>query len=93
MNKKTNHSKLHSNVDKMTFEQALSELEDLLSSMEKGSLTLDESLVTYRKGILLVHRCQSELNRVEKAFGELSQSIDSQDQEEQDSRLSDHSES
>lgn len=75
MDKKTNRRQSRSGVEKMTFENALSELETLLSNIEKGSLTLDASLHAYKKGVSLITHCQAELNRVEQTFSELSKSI------------------
>ena len=43
------------------FEQALENLEELVSSMEDGELTLEESLQAFEKGIKLPRECQSAL--------------------------------
>lgn len=74
--KKINDDQKNTHVKNMTFEQAVSELEQLLLKMEKGLLTLDESLRAYHEGVLLITHCQKELDRVEQEFSELNKSID-----------------
>ena len=46
----------------LNFEQQLKELEDIVASMEKGDLTLEESLKAYEKGIRLTRECQTALD-------------------------------
>lgn len=53
-------------VDKMSFEQAVAELEDLLTKMERNTLSLDDSLAAYQRGSALVKHCQTQLARVEQ---------------------------
>jgi exodeoxyribonuclease VII small subunit len=44
-----------------SFEEALTELEDLVSRMESGDLPLAESLAAYKRGAELLAYCQSAL--------------------------------
>ena len=53
-------------ADKMTFEEAMKELEDLVSKLEKGSLTLDESIDAFQRGITLSKYCNKILEDMEK---------------------------
>ena len=48
------------------FEQALSDLESLVSSMEDGELSLEESLAAFEKGIKLTRDCQQALKLAEQ---------------------------
>ncbi|MBQ14706.1 MAG: exodeoxyribonuclease VII small subunit [Gammaproteobacteria bacterium] len=48
------------------FEQALENLEELVSAMEEGELTLEESLEAFEKGIKLTRECQSALKQAEQ---------------------------
>ncbi|GJM11899.1 MAG: exodeoxyribonuclease 7 small subunit [Pseudohongiella sp.] len=48
------------------FEAALEQLEDLVSSMEEGELSLEESLQAFEKGIKLTRECQSALKNAEQ---------------------------
>ncbi len=47
------------------FEHSLDELERLVQRLEKGDLTLDDSLKAYEQGIGLFRRCQTALQQAE----------------------------
>lgn len=47
------------------FERSLDELETLVQRLEKGDLSLDESLQAYERGIALFRRCQTALDQAE----------------------------
>lgn len=51
---------------KKTFEAALAELEAIVDRMEKGEMTLDESIEYYHNGMELSKYCSSRLDEVEK---------------------------
>ena len=48
-----------------TFEEAMAELQQLVTRMEAGELALEASIAAYRRGSELVKYCQSQLDRVE----------------------------
>ncbi len=52
------------------FEKSLVELEGIVTSMERGEMSLEESLETFERGVSLARMCQKTLNeaqlRVEK---------------------------
>ena len=48
------------------FEQALTQLEALVNAMEKGQLSLDESLKAFEQGIQLSRQCQQALKQAEQ---------------------------
>ena len=48
------------------FEQALEELEALVSAMENGDLSLEESLKAFEKGVKLTRECQTALQQAEQ---------------------------
>ncbi len=54
-----------SNDAEVDFESALKELETLVSRMESGELSLDESLKAFERGIELTRKCQSSLEAAE----------------------------
>jgi exodeoxyribonuclease VII small subunit len=56
------------------FEKALAELEGLVEQLEKGDLTLEESLQRFERGIELAHACQSALQRAEQKVEKLIES-------------------
>ena len=47
------------------FEHSLDELEQLVSRMEGGELSLDESLASFERGIGLFRHCQQSLEQAE----------------------------
>lgn len=49
-----------------SFEQALTELEDLVRRMEQGDLSLEGSLAAYRRGAGLVTFCRQALADVQQ---------------------------
>ncbi len=60
------------NFENMKFEQALAELEKIVSSLENQTAPLDESIDLYEKGISLVRRCTKLLDEAEQKVGILS---------------------
>ena len=50
---------------KVDFESTLEELEEIVSRMESGELSLDESLKVFERGIELTRKCQSSLEAAE----------------------------
>jgi exodeoxyribonuclease VII small subunit len=48
------------------FEQALEQLEDLVTSMEEGDLSLEESLKAFEQGVKLTRECQTALKAAEQ---------------------------
>ena len=50
----------------MQFEQSITELEQIVKQLEKGELTLEESLQQFEKGIGLARRCQDVLGQAEQ---------------------------
>ena len=59
------HSENESEGTKVDFESALEELENLVSKMESGELSLDDSLKAFERGIELTRTCQSTLEAAE----------------------------
>lgn len=47
------------------FEQKLNQLETLVNDMEKGTLTLEESLKAFEQGVKLTRECQQALKEAE----------------------------
>lgn len=49
-----------------TFEENMSELEEIAAKLENGDVTLDESLKLFERGIKLSKACQKKLEEAEK---------------------------
>ena len=63
------------NPAELSFEIAMQELEQIVSALEKGSISLDDSVALYARGKILQDRCEKLLSdaesRIEKiALGE-----------------------
>jgi exodeoxyribonuclease VII small subunit len=52
--------------DSFDFEKALESLETLVTSMEQGDLSLEDSLKAFETGIKLTRECQSALKAAEQ---------------------------
>ncbi len=52
--------------DSFDFEKALENLETLVSSMEEGDLSLEDSLKAFETGIKLTRECQAALKAAEQ---------------------------
>ena len=49
-------------LEKMTFEDAMKELENLVDALDKGDVSLDEAIAAYDRGSQLKDHCQKKLN-------------------------------
>ena len=49
-------------LDKLTFEEAMKELEKLVDSLDKGDVSLDEAIAAYDRGSQLKDYCQKKLH-------------------------------
>ena len=49
-------------LEKLTFEEAMKELELLVDSLDKGDISLDEAIAAYDRGSQLKDHCQKKLN-------------------------------
>ncbi|MCR4434270.1 MAG: exodeoxyribonuclease VII small subunit [Clostridiales bacterium] len=59
-----------------TFEEAISELEEVVKKLENGDLPLDESIELFQKGLELSRCCSKKLDEVEKKISRLIESED-----------------
>ncbi len=51
---------------KLTFEEALENLEQIVASIESGEIGLEESIAKYAEGIKLIKHCRRVLDAAEK---------------------------
>jgi len=52
--------------ENLSFEQAMSELGDIVTEMENGELTLEQSLKQFERGVQLANASSSKLNQAEQ---------------------------
>lgn len=48
--------------DRMSFEDALRELEQIVEQLERGEVSLDDAVTAYERGALLKQQCQQRLD-------------------------------
>lgn len=56
---------------KQTFEEKMKELETIITSLENGEFTLNESIEEYTKAMKLVRDCDAELKNVEERISKI----------------------
>lgn len=65
-----NETKTLPDVAKLSFEQALAELEEIVSRLERGQVDLEDSIAIYERGAALKAHCEKKLKdaqaRIEK---------------------------
>ncbi|KGB27888.1 exodeoxyribonuclease VII small subunit [Candidatus Liberibacter solanacearum] len=58
-------------ISLLPFEQAVSELENIITKLERGDVTLDESISIYERGEALKLHCESLLCSAEKRIEQI----------------------
>ena len=58
------------------FETSLQALEDIVSKMEQGELSLEQSLTAFEQGVQLTRTCQTTLKEAEQRVSKLTQKGD-----------------
>lgn len=58
-------------IKKLSFEQAMNELEETVKRLESGKVSLEESVTVYTRGILLKNYCFFKLNEAEAKIDKL----------------------
>ena len=63
----------------ISFEKSIKELEEIVSLLEKGDLSLDDSLKQFEKGISLARTCQEKLSQAEQKITTLANPLTNKD--------------
>ena len=58
-------AKLPEEITKLTFEEALEQLEGIVGNLERGDVALGESIEAYERGEMLKKHCQTLLRAAE----------------------------
>lgn len=67
---------MSTDVTKMSFEDALRELEQVVGKLERGEVPLEESITLYERGAKLKKRCEAKLKEAEEKVAKLTLSGD-----------------
>ena len=57
---------------KITFEQAMAELDEIVRKLEAGQIPLEEAVKTYERGMELKKICEEKLNTAEMKIEKLT---------------------
>ena len=60
------------NIETMSFEAALAELEQIVRSLEQGQAPLDESIELYQRGDRLKRHCEARLKAAQARIEKIS---------------------
>jgi exodeoxyribonuclease VII small subunit len=52
-------------VEKMSFEEALGELESIVGALESGKAPLEDSIKNYERGVALKKHCEAKLREAQ----------------------------
>lgn len=61
-----------SDIDEMSFEDAIKELETVVGQLERGDVALDKSIALYERGAALKARCEAKLKEAEEKVAKIT---------------------
>jgi exodeoxyribonuclease VII small subunit len=61
-----------SDIEAMSFEAAMAELEKVVSQLERGDVGLEESIRFYERGALLKAHCEAKLKSAEEKVARIT---------------------
>lgn len=61
---------------KLTFEQAMARLEEIVTALEKGDAPLEEALALFEEGTGLMKQCSQALDKAEQKVAKLYPAAD-----------------
>lgn len=66
------------NIDKLTFEEAMAKLEEVVKDLEDENISLDSAMEKFEEGVKLSELCLKKLNEAEKKIEELTRTENGQ---------------
>ena len=67
-----------SDVEQMSFEEAMKELEQVVGQLERGDVALEASIALYERGAALKARCETKLKEAEEKVARITLGADGQ---------------
>jgi len=71
--------KQKNDIEKLTFEEAIKELTNIVGKIEQGQIPLQDSLEQYEKGMALIKHCRTILQKAEKRIEKITKEEKSAD--------------
>ena len=71
--------KQKNDIEKLTFEETIKELTNIVGKIEQGQIPLQDSLEQYEKGMALIKHCRTILQKAEKRIEKISKEEKSAD--------------
>ena len=68
--------KIPADIAKLSFEDALAELEDIVADLEQGSNKLDDAISAYERGTFLRKHCEAKLREAKARIDKISVGAD-----------------
>lgn len=68
--------------DKLSFEASMARLEKIVAKLEKGEVSLDESIALFEEGTRLALECSKTLDQAEQSIVRLTKGADGSPQEQ-----------
>ncbi|MBO4644600.1 MAG: exodeoxyribonuclease VII small subunit [Alphaproteobacteria bacterium] len=65
-------------IEKMSYEEALTALEEIVRQMEAGKVKLDEAIDFYERGMLLRRHCEKKLSAARSRIDQITTSLNAQ---------------
>jgi len=66
-------NKQKNDIGKLSFEQAIKELTNIVGRIEQGQIPLQDSLKQYERGMALIKHCRGILEKAEKRIEKISE--------------------
>ena len=58
-------------MEKMTYEQAIQRLEEIINSLENNEIALEDSIALFQEGIALSQYCDSKLKNIQEKVAQI----------------------
>jgi exodeoxyribonuclease VII small subunit len=67
-------------VEPLSFEAALAQIESIIERIESGEVGLEESLREYERGVSLINHCSGKLDRAQQQVEDLTRRLKESDE-------------